>query len=59
MRNKAQGSLEYLLLIGAAILIGAIVASIVVNLASKNKGRIDNLSEKHDDLLNQGESLIE
>jgi len=45
--KKAQGALEYLLIIGGAIVLAAIVIAIVVNLSSKTK---DTANSKFDDL---------
>ncbi len=49
--NKAQGALEYLLIIGGAIVLAAIVIAIVVNVASKPKTDINTYSNQYDQTL--------
>jgi uncharacterized protein (UPF0333 family) len=39
--KKAQGALEYLLIIGGAIVLAAIVIAVVVNIANQAKENID------------------
>ena len=43
MDNKAQGALEYLLLIGGAVLIAAVVIVILTGLAGNNPDDAANL----------------
>ena len=43
MDNKAQGALEYLLLIGGAVLIAAVVIVILTGLAGENPGEAKDL----------------
>lgn len=40
--NKAQGALEYLLIIGGAIVLAAIVIAIVINVVGDTKGTVSN-----------------
>lgn len=39
--KKAQGALEYLLIIGGAIVLAAIVIAVVVNIANQAKENVD------------------
>lgn len=39
--KKGQGAVEYLLIIGGAILIAAVVIAIIANTGSKGKGNAD------------------
>jgi uncharacterized protein (UPF0333 family) len=46
MENRGQGALEYLLLIGGAVLIATIVLLIIIGSSDTTKGIInDNLNE--------------
>ena len=52
MDNRAQGALEYLLLIGGAVLVAAVVIAILGGMAGRQKnviinaaGRITNVQE--------------
>ena len=53
MEEKAQGALEYLLLIGGAVLVAAIVLSLLTGLANTGQqgGNLGN-SDIHDSLGN-------
>jgi uncharacterized protein (UPF0333 family) len=42
MDNKAQGALEYLLLIGGAVLVAAVVIAILGGMAGQQKNVISN-----------------
>jgi len=47
--KKAQGALEYLLIIGGAIVLAAIVIAVVLNISSKTK---DTANTKFSDFNN-------
>ena len=49
--KKAQGALEYLLIIGGAIVLAAIVIAIIVNVASKPKTDINKYSNQYQTIL--------
>jgi len=49
--TKAQGALEYLLIIGGAIVLAAIVIAIVVTVASKPKNDINSAINTYDQTL--------
>ena len=51
--NKAQGALEYLLMIGGAILIAAIVIGVIVSTAKKSGGKADSITNDAMTGLNQ------
>jgi len=52
MDNKAQGALEYLLLIGGAVLIAAVVIVILTGLAGNNPTHAQNLYHtRYNDLV--------
>jgi hypothetical protein len=58
--KKGQGSFEYLLLIGAAILIGLIVISVALNFATRQRAEIAGAGQgKLQNITKQGEKLIE
>ncbi|MFH0906000.1 MAG: class III signal peptide-containing protein [archaeon] len=50
-RKKGQGALEYLLLIGGAVLIAVIVIALLVSMGGKNKQNIQNQTQQVDTLL--------
>ena len=41
VKNSGQGSMEYMILIGAAVVIGALIIALILNLSSVNKGQAD------------------
>ncbi|MCX8158307.1 MAG: class III signal peptide-containing protein [Candidatus Diapherotrites archaeon] len=42
MDNRAQGALEYLLIIGAALIVAAVVILVVTNALSLGKNTVNN-----------------
>ncbi len=50
--KKAQGALEYLLIIGGAIVLAAIVIAVVINVSSDSKGDIDTAQDKYKEIIN-------
>jgi uncharacterized protein (UPF0333 family) len=50
--KKAQGALEYLLIIGGAIILAAIVIAVVVNVAKSSKTDVNAQTSKYDDATN-------
>lgn len=51
--KKGQGALEYLLIIGAAILIAAVVIMVLVNMSGKVKSDINDNQNVYDDQINK------
>lgn len=49
--KKAQGALEYLLIIGGAIVLAAIVIAVVINVAKAPKGDINSATSDYNDVL--------
>ncbi|MEW6295127.1 MAG: class III signal peptide-containing protein [Candidatus Diapherotrites archaeon] len=47
MEQKAQGALEYLLLLGSAVLIAAVVVVVLTQLTDLTKGKAQNPSQTH------------
>jgi len=50
-KNKGQGALEYLLLIGGAVLIAVIVIALLVGMGGQNKSNIETQNKKATDVL--------
>ncbi|RLG71122.1 MAG: class III signal peptide [Candidatus Iainarchaeum archaeon] len=46
MEEKAQGALEYLLIIGGAVLVAAVVVGILATMASSQKETVHEATEK-------------
>ncbi|MFA5745337.1 MAG: class III signal peptide-containing protein [archaeon] len=49
--NKGQGALEYLLLIGGAVLIAVIVIALLVGMGGQNKSNVETQARKATDVL--------
>jgi uncharacterized protein (UPF0333 family) len=56
--NKAQGALEYLLIIGGAIVLAAIVIAVVINVASTPKSSIGDSTTDYNKLLSDADKNI-
>ena len=56
MDNKAQGALEYLLLIGGAVLVAAVVIAILGGMAGQQKNVITNAESR---ITNVQQNLFE
>jgi uncharacterized protein (UPF0333 family) len=52
MDEKAQGSLEYLLLIGGAIIIAVIVYVVLTSIAPQTQNKINQTTNRFFNLLN-------
>ena len=46
LSNKAQGALEYLLIIGGAVLVAAVVVGILATMAASQKETVNEAAEK-------------
>ncbi len=51
--KKGQGALEYLLIIGAAILIAAVVIGVLIKTSSAAKDDINDTQQVYDDQINK------
>lgn len=51
-KNKAQGALEYLLIIGGAILLAAIVIAVLINMTTKSKTTANDQFDNFNNVLN-------
>ena len=49
--NKGQGALEYLIIIGAAILVAVIVVSLIISLSRSNADSATQQNEQFDNLI--------
>ncbi|MFA4907101.1 MAG: class III signal peptide-containing protein [archaeon] len=58
MDSKAQGALEYLLLIGGAVLIAAVVITLLTSSASKGKSQATNSQNKYGNSLNNLSNIV-
>jgi len=58
MDNKAQGALEYLLLIGGALIVAAVVIALAMNLMGSGKTVATNASTAVNSSLQNGLSQI-
>jgi uncharacterized protein (UPF0333 family) len=50
--KKAQGALEYLLIIGGAIILAAIVIAVVINVSKNSKKDVNSQTDKYTDATN-------
>ncbi len=50
--KKAQGALEYLLIIGGAIVLAAIVIAVVINISGSSKDDVGTAQDKYKDVIN-------
>ena len=57
--KTGQGALEYILIIGAAVLIAAIVIAVLVNTSKSAKGDVNNSLNVQKDKLNDLNNLVE
>jgi len=57
--TKGQGALEYLLIIGGAIMIAAVVIAIIVKVGGSGKTAADGASTDINSLYTQGQGMIE
>lgn len=49
--KKAQGALEYLLIIGGAIVLAAIVIAVVINISSTSKGDVKTAQDEYNKII--------
>ena len=49
--KKAQGALEYLLIIGGAIVLAAIVIAVVINISKTSKTDVNSAQDKYKDIV--------
>ncbi|MFA5745336.1 MAG: class III signal peptide-containing protein [archaeon] len=51
LKTKGQGAIEYLLIIGGAILVAVIVVSIIISMSSKSTDNTSKQNEKYENFL--------
>jgi len=56
--EKAQGALEYLLIIGGSIVLAAVVIAIVINLGKKGGSDVNSQTEVYTNTLKSGKNAI-
>ncbi|MDD4983307.1 MAG: class III signal peptide-containing protein [Candidatus ainarchaeum sp.] len=54
--TKGQGALEYLLIIGAAILLAAIVIGVLIKTSGNAKDDINDTQQVYDDQINKAKT---
>jgi uncharacterized protein (UPF0333 family) len=57
--SKGQGALEYLLIIGGAILVAAIAVAILVNVSKQSSEDVSSTQDSYNSALTEGEELLQ
>jgi len=55
---KGQGAIEYLLIIGGAILLAAIVISVIAGVSKEGRTTVDTTNQDYNGIIQQGKSML-